>query len=222
MHLFRRCRSAFTVAPPSFVHVSVCAIVLAGALSRAADAQTSSTKSEVRVFFGYENQRADLTPTSLSTLDGVAVSLERLVPPDPGSLILDIRGGYRSGSFPGECEALPTPPCVPPTLHSTNVQFLLLGGIRGSVNVRGGRVFFDGLGGAGYWSASTTGSGFIIGGNESQWSPAVEGGAGFDARIRPRLDARVRASLLFTDFDDEIWQTWRHHLGLSAGIVLRP
>jgi hypothetical protein len=177
--------------------------------------------SDVRVFLGYENQRADLVPSTLSAFDGLAISVERLVPPSVGSLLLDVRGGLRSTTFAGECEALPTPPCVPPTVHASNVQFLLLAGLRASLGSYRVRVFADGLGGIGYEGTSSSGS-LFPGGNTGGWSPAGEVGVGADAGIRRHLDARVRVSWLSTDFNDDQWHGWRHHMGLSTGLVLKP
>ena len=184
-------------------------------------AGVAAQNSEVRVFLGFENQRADLNPSTLSAVDGLAISVERLVPPSGGSLLLDVRGGLRSRTFAGECEALPTPPCVPPTVTSSNFQFLLLSGLRASLSAGRVRVFADGLGGIGYEGTSTSGSPFP-GGNNDGWSPAVEVGVGADAAIRRGIDARVRASWLSTDFNDDQWHAWRHHLGLSAGLVVKP
>ena len=204
MSLFRWRCWRFAAARPAFLRAGACVFLLAGGLAQNARAQIPSP-SEVRVYIGYVNQRADLSPGPHSALDGVAVSLERLVSSSAGSLLLDIRGGFRPGP----------PLCVggcDPTAHQMDNQILLLAGIRTSVHVRGGRVFFDGLGGVGYME-----TGWDNGG-----SPVAEGGVGFEAPIGPRVDARVRASMLFSDFDDDRWQGWRHHIGLSAGIVLRP
>ncbi len=193
------------------------AFLAVGALGpRAARAQ----ESELRVFIGFENQRADLSLTNRSALDGFAVSIERVVPPH-GALVLDVRTSARSGSFVGVCEALPTPPCVPPTGHALDDQFLVLPGIRASAIIPGGRVFADALGGIGYMGVSATGNAFAMN-TVPGWSPAAEAGAGFDAPLMSHVDARVRASMLFTNFDDAYWNGWRHHLGLSAGFVLKP
>lgn len=191
-------------------------IALALAMPRAAAAAQTS---EVRVFLGYENQRADLVPSTLSTLNGLAVSVERLVPPSAGSLVLDVRSGLRSAAFIGGCELL-VGPCAN-TVHASNFQFLLLSGLRTSLGTHRVRMFADALGGLGYEGTSSSGSALPVGGNDG-WSPAVELGTGADAAIRRHVDARVRASWLFTDFNDDQWHAWRHHMGLSAGVVLRP
>jgi hypothetical protein len=196
----------WSFAPPrlSLIRAGTCAFLFAGGLVHSSRAQIPFPP-EVRVFIGYENQRADLDPPR-SALDGVAVSLERLVPPSAGSLLLDMRGAFRSGPpvcFEQTCD---------PTAHQLEGQLLALTGLRTSIRVRGGRVFFDGLGGIGLIGTSW----------DAGWSPVAEGGAGFDAPLGARIDARMRASMLFSDFDDERWQGWRHHIGLLAGIVLRP
>jgi len=190
-------------------------IVLALAMPRGAAAQSS----EVRVFLGYENQRADLAPSTLSAFDGLAISVERLVPPSAGSLLLDVRGGLRSGTFIGGCE-LVIGPCTT-TVHTSNFQFLLMSGLRTSLGSQRVRLFADALGGLGYEGTSRSGSPFPVASNDGWWSPAVEVGAGADAAISPHVDARVRASWLSTDFNDDQWHGWRHHVGLSAGVVLR-
>ena len=153
-------------------------------------AGSAAQTSEARVFLGYENQRADLFPSTLSAFDGLAISVERLVPPSAGSLLLDFRGGSRSTTFAGECEALPTPPCVPPTVHASNVQFLLLS-VFARVSVRIDSEYSRMGWEHGYEGTSSSGS-LFPGGNNDGWSPAVEVGGGADAGIRRHLDARVR------------------------------
>ncbi len=184
-------------------------------------AGSAAQTSEARVFLGYENQRADLFPSTLSAFDGLAISVERLVPPSVGSLLLDFRGGSRSTTFAGECEALPTPPCVPPTVHASSVQFLLLSGLRASLGPDRLRVFADGLGGIGYEGTSSSGS-LFPGGNNDGWSPAVEVGVGADAGIRRHLDARVRCRGCPPISTTTSGTAGAIIMGLSTGLVLKP
>ena len=199
------------------MHLSPLIALLLAMPQAGAAAQTS----DVRVFFGYENQRADLFPSTLSVFDGLAISVERLVPPSVGSLLLDFRGGSRSTTFAGECERCQRPrACRRPFTRRTSNSSCSLVFARVSVHLRI-RVFADGLGGIGYEGTSSSGS-LFPGGNNGGWSPAVEVGVGADAGIRRHLDARVRVSWLSTDFNDDQWHGWRHHMALSTGLVLRP
>jgi hypothetical protein len=170
------------------------------------------------VFVGYENQQADLFPTPLTALHGASLSLERVTPQEPVSLLLDIRVGHRSGLYFGNCEVCVSAPTTP-NARASNTQTLLLGGARASLTFRGARAFADLLAGVGYlgWS----GSGTFPAGGTGGGSPLLEVGAGIDVPIRGPISARARASSLASDWDDNQWDGWRQHPGLSAGVVVK-
>lgn len=215
MSLFGWSCCGFTLARPALSRAAVFAILFATAIGHTARAQTPSQQSEFRVFVGYENQRADLFPTALTALHGAALSLERVTPQEPVSLLLDIRVGHRSGLYPGNCEAC----SFPVNAQASNIQTLLLGGARASLPLRGARAFVDVLAGWGYLGVSSSDTFPPF--DRGVGSALVEAGAGVDVPIRGPISARARASLLASDWDDSQWDGWRQHPGLSAGLVLR-
>jgi hypothetical protein len=199
------------------------AILFAFGLGQSTPGQTSSQASAIRVFIGYEYQRADLIPTTLGALNGGAFSIERVTPHGGASLVLDIRVGQRSGRYFGYCELCPSPPTTPND-HALNTQALLLAGPRASLSVRGARAFIDVLAGIGYlgWSSPDA---FPPEG-KGTGSPLAEAGAGIDVPIGGPISVRTRASLLASDWDTNPFEATRLaprvHMGLSAGVVLRP
>jgi hypothetical protein len=222
MSLFRWSCCHFALTRPALTRTRAFAILFTTGVGHSTRAQTPSQQSEFRVFVGYENQRADLIPSTLSALNGGAISLERVTPRDAVSPVLDIRVGHRSGLYFGFCELCPSPPTTPND-RASNIQALLLAGARASLPFRGARAFVDLLAGAGYlgWSSPDA---FPPEG-KGTGSPLVEAGAGIDAPIHGRISARARASLLASDWDDNPFEAtrpgWRQHRGLSAGLVLR-
>ena len=185
-------------------------------------ADAAAQTSDVRVFFGYENQRADLFPSTLSAFDGLAISVERLVPPSVGSLLLDVPRRLAFDDVRWRVRSVANAPVRAADRSRVERPIpLALWSSRESRFVSGAECSRMRLGGIGYEGTSSSGS-LFPGGNNGGWSPAVEVGVGADAGIRRHVDARVRASWLSTDFNNDQWHAWRHHTGLSTGLVLKP
>jgi hypothetical protein len=171
-------------------------------------------------FVGYSYARADVFPgpspafdaTRTGSLNGWEASLEGKVFPFVG-IVADFTGHYGSHDFTINCEAIPTPPCVPVTGNAHANMHSYVFGPRLSFSIGRFTPFAEALFGAAHISESSQTAGL----SQSDTSLATSIGGGIDYKLFAPVAWRFQGDLLQTRF----FSNTQNNLKLSTGIVLR-
>ena len=172
------------------------------------------------VFVGYSYARAAVFPGPLpafdaartGSLNGWEASLEGKVFPFVG-IVADFTGHYGSHDFTINCEAIPTPPCVPITGNAHANMHSYVFGPRVSFSIGRFTPFAEALLGAAHISESAQSAGL----SRSDTSFATSIGGGIDYKLFAPIAWRFQGDLLQTRF----FSNTQNNLKLSTGIVLR-
>ena len=182
---------------------------------------TAQVPTAGNVFFGYSYMRSNVnaspsvagffTDSGSNNLNGWNGSLEGKFLPYIG-LVADINGTYGSQGFTLNCEAIPSPPCVPASGSLDSKLYTFLFGPRLSFSVGRVRPFAEALFGAGHISNDANVSGF----SSSDTSFATAVGGGVDFKLVPAVAWRFQGDYVQTRFFSDTQNNFR----FSTGIVL--